>query len=58
MKSKKYLTKKINSEIEEPKNHNTSELDTSLKISDISFKKGSYNNFKNSLFNKYSEETT
>ena len=58
MKSNNILTKKKIFELEETKNHNTSDLDTSLKVSDISFKKGSYNNFKNSLFNKYSEETS
>ena len=58
MKSKKNSFKKKNSDLELSKNQNTSDLDTSLKVSDISFKKGSYNNFKNSLFNNCSEETT
>ena len=56
MKTTNILSKKNKGEKEFLKNQNTSDLDLNLKVSDISFKKGSYNKFKNSLFNRFSEE--
>ena len=53
MKTTNILSKKNKGEKEFLKNQNTSDLDLNLKVSDISFKKGSYNKFKNSLFNRF-----
>ena len=52
MKSKKKSFKKKNSDLELSKNQNTSDLDTSLKVSDISFKKKVFDNLENLILNE------